>query len=116
MVKRIVQPPVKPALRDPERHGFWPGATVSFIGIGLLVCGGLHVTGIETVDGGTASEAQLVKAYSSSGLQYPETTESPPPRSDDPAVLERWARQQDEARAVAWKVRVDTAAKTPCPT
>jgi hypothetical protein len=116
MFRRVSQPPVNPALRDPERHGFWPGTIVSIIGIGFLAFGGEHLTGIEAGGGGTASEAQLVKAYSSGGLQYPEQTASPPPRSDDPAVLERWSRQKDEAQAVAWQVRVDTAAKTPCPT
>jgi hypothetical protein len=121
MVKRVAQPPLNPALRDPERHSFWPGALAALAGMVLLVCGARHLTAVETVDGSTAWETQLVKAYSFGGLQYPEKmAPPPPPKLDDPVAaaqaLERWARQNARTEPPTWKVRVDTAAKTPCPT
>jgi hypothetical protein len=118
---RIPQPPVNPALRDRERHEFWPGFIVALIGALLLFCGARHMTNVETVDGGNAWETQLVKAFSASGLQYAsQIAPPPPPRVDDPAAgaeaLDRWAREQANAAPPTWKVRVDVEAKTPCPT
>ncbi len=120
MFRRIPQPPVNPALRRTERHGFWPGLIVAGVAAVLLFCGARHITGIETADGGNAWETQLVKAYSSSGLKFPELAQPPPPpRSGDPltdaAALERWQRTA-HAAPPEWKVRVDTAAAAPCPT
>lgn len=122
MLKRVPQPPVNPALRDREHHEFWPGFIVGLIGVILFACGVQHLTGVDTVDGGTAWETQLTKAFSSGGLRYPGKTETPPPPpepNDSNAAadaLERWARLQANTPSPAWKVRVDTAAKTPCPT
>ena len=113
-MRRIPQPPVNPASRDVERHDFWPGFIAALIGIILTFCGARHLTGVDTVDGGTASETQLVKAFSFDGLQYPDQiAPPPPPKGDDPEALERWARQARNTEAPSWKVRVDTAAKTP---
>jgi len=97
---------------------------VAIIAIALLLCGARHLTGIETTDGGNAWETQLVKAYSSSGLKFPDLTPPPPPpppaRDADPAAaaaaLDRWQRQTAQAVPPSWKVRVDTAAAAPCPT
>jgi len=112
---------MNPALRDVEHHDFWPGFIAAVAAAVLLFCGARHLTAIETVDGSTAWETQLVKAYSSGGLQYPQQiSPPPPPKLDDPAAaaaaLERWQRQNAHPVAPSWKVRVDTAAKTPCPT
>ena len=116
-MQRVPQPPLNPALRDTERHDFWPGFIAALIGIILAFCGARHLTAVDTADGGTASETQLVKAFTFDGLQYPEQiAPPPPPRGNDPEALERWARQTRSAEAPTWKVRVDTAAKTPCPT
>jgi hypothetical protein len=116
-MERVPQPPVNPALRDPERHDFWTGFAIALAGIVLIVCGARHLTAIETVEGGTAWETQLVKAFSSGGLQFPEQLAlAPPPRGDDPAALERWARQRAQYSRPTWKVRVDAGATTPCPT
>jgi hypothetical protein len=120
-MNRIAQPPIAPTARAAERHDFWPGFIAAVIGAVLLFCGVRHLTGIETVEGGTAWETQLVKAYSSGGLKYPQHAAlTPPPKLDDPvaaaAALDRWQRQNAHPAAPAWKVRVDTAAKTPCPT
>ena len=116
-MQRIPQPPVNPAQRDPERHDFWPGFIAALIGIILTFCGARHLTGVDTVDGGSAWETQLVKAFSFDGLQYPDQVAPPPPPSgNDPEALDRWARQTRNAEPPTWKVRVDTAAKTPCPT
>ncbi|MGP8052668.1 MAG: hypothetical protein ACLQAH_02490 [Limisphaerales bacterium] len=121
MFKRVPQPPVNPALRALERHDFWPGFVVVLAGVVVAVCGARHLTGVDTVDGNTASEIQLVKAFSSGGVQYAsQLAPVAPPRLEDPAAeaeaLDRWARQQANAQPPAWKIRVDVGAKTPCPT
>jgi hypothetical protein len=121
MFKRVPQPKVNPALRDVEHHDFWPGFIAVLIG-GVLAFGGArHLTGVDTVGGSTASEIQLVKAFSSGGVQYAsQIVPPPPPKLDDPAAeaeaLDRWAKQQANATPPQWKIRVDTDAKTPCPT
>ncbi|HTY88921.1 MAG TPA: hypothetical protein VMB80_15765 [Candidatus Acidoferrum sp.] len=115
------QPPVNPALRDLERHDFWPGFAATLAGVVLAFCGVQHWTGVDTVDGRAAAETQLIKAFSSGGLQYASELPPPaPPQLEDPAAqaeaLDRWARQQASAAPPNWTVRVDTDAKTPCPT
>ena len=121
MSQRIPQPPVNPALRDLERHDFWPGFTAALAGVVLAFYGVRHLTGVDTVDGSAARESQLIKAFSSGGLQYASQLAPPaPPQLDDPAAqaeaLERWAKQQANAAPPTWTVRVDANAKTPCPT
>jgi len=117
MQKRVTQPPVNPALRPTERHDFWTGFAIILIGLVLVVCGARHLTSIETVEGGTAWETQLVKAFSAGGLQFPEQLRPPPPpKSNDPAALEQWAKQNSQYSAPTWKVRVDAGASAPCPT
>ena len=114
---RVPQPPVNPALRNLERHDFWPGFVVALIGIILAFCGARNLTGIETVDGGNAWETQLIRAFAFDGLQFASKLEPPPPPpGDDPEAFERWARQNQNAEPPTWKVRVDTAAKAACPT
>jgi hypothetical protein len=120
-MNRIPQPPVNPALRDREQHDFWPGFIAALIGIILVYCGARHLTNVDTVEGTTAWETQLVKAFSSGGLQYPsQVAPAPPPKVEDPAAaaeaLDRWAKEQANATPLSWKVRVDTGAKNPCPT
>jgi hypothetical protein len=112
---------LNPALRDPERHEFWPGFAIAVVGALLLVGGARHMTGIDTAEGGSAWETQLMKAFASGGLQYAShIAPPPPPRLEDPAAqaaaFDRWARERDSAAPPTWKVRVDTSAKTPCPT
>jgi hypothetical protein len=118
-VIRLPQPPVNPALRDLEHHDFWPGFIAALIGVILLFCGARHLTSVDTVEGNTAWETQLVKAFSAGGLQYP-VPPAPPPKSDDSAAgaeaLDRWTRLQASLPAPTWKVRVDTGARNPCPT
>jgi len=121
MVKRIPQPPINPALRALENHDFWTGFVVVMIGVVLVLCGARHLTRVDTTDGDTASEIQLVKAFSSGGVQY--ASEIPPARPpnldgvENPGeVLDRWAKQQANIQPPNWKIRVDAAAKTPCPT
>ena len=117
MLRRVPQPPVDPALRDLEHHDFWPGFIAVLIGFVLIFCGARRLTSVQTVDGGTAWETQLIKAFCFDGLQYADrVAPTPPPTEDDPAALERWARQNANTPPPTWKVRVDTAAKTPCPT
>jgi hypothetical protein len=117
MPRRVPQPPLNPALRDREHNDFWLGFVTVLIGVVLTFCGARHLTGVPTVDGGTAWETQLIMAYCFDGLQYAaRLAPPPPPEGDDPAALERWARQNANTPEPTWKVRVDTAAKTPCPT
>jgi hypothetical protein len=121
MTKRIPQPPVNRALRDLERHEFWVGFIVVLVGLVLLLCGARHLTGVDTTEGGTASETQLVKAFASSGLQYAsKLPPSLPPKLDDPVAqaeaFKRWQIEQDNPKKLSWAVRVDTEAKAACPT
>ncbi|HEY5911376.1 MAG TPA: hypothetical protein VJA21_12310 [Verrucomicrobiae bacterium] len=112
---------MNPATRAVERHDFWPGLVVAVVALVLLFSGARHLTGIETTDGNAAWETQLVKAYSSGGLKFPEAAPPPPPpRGNDPAAdaaaLDRWQRETAHATLPDWKVRIDTSANTPCPT
>jgi hypothetical protein len=112
---------MNPASRALERHDFWPGFVAAVAGAVVVFCGARHLTNVDTVDGNTARETQLVKAFSSGGLQYPDQVAPPPPpdfnASANPAeALERWAKQQANTRPPTWKVRVNAAAATPCPT
>jgi hypothetical protein len=117
MLRRIPQPPINPASRAPERHGFWPGCLVTLLGLGLTVAGARHMTGLDTKEGGKASEIQLVKAYSASGLEYADHQPPPsPPKGADPEALERWLQENLHPAAPTWKVRIDTEAKAACPT
>ena len=121
MFKRVQQPPVNRELRALERHSFWPGFVALTAGVVVAFCGARHLTSVETVEGDTAREFQLMKAFSSGGLQYADQlAPPPPPKLDESAnpteALERWARQQANTPPPAWKVRVDAGAKTPCPT
>src|ERR1035438_1840378 len=85
--KRVPQPPLNAAQRDLERHDFWPGFIAAIIGVLLLFCGARHLTGVDTIEGSTASEAQLTKAFSAGGLQYADQMPPPaPPRLDDSAA------------------------------
>jgi len=118
---RVPQPPVNPALRALERHDFWPGFAAVLAGVIVTFCGARHLTGVDTVAGNSASELQLVRAFSSGGVQYASQLAPPaPPKLEDPAAeaeaLDRWAKQQANATPPQWAVRIDTDAKTPCPT
>ena len=120
-MRRIPQPPVNPAARARERHDFWPGFVAVLVGAVVVFCGARHLTGVGTSDGNTAWETQLVKAFSSGGVQYAsELTPPPPPdlnNTPNPAeAMDRWAKQLANAQPPTWKIRVDVNAQTPCPT
>jgi hypothetical protein len=121
MFRRIPQPPMNPAARAREAHDFRPGFIVALAGVILLASGFRHLTGVGTVDGGPAREVQLVRAFASGGLQYPSRIAPPPPPNldnvaDPGAALDRWAKQVAAFQPPAWKLRVNAAAQTPCPT
>ncbi|HEY9173488.1 MAG TPA: hypothetical protein VI136_14475, partial [Verrucomicrobiae bacterium] len=78
--KRVPQPPVDPLRRDAERHDFWSGFVLAIIAAALLLCGVRHVTGVETQDGDSATELQLIQSFTSGGLHFAKP--GPPP---DPA-------------------------------
>ncbi|MBI5383868.1 MAG: hypothetical protein HZA90_04190 [Verrucomicrobia bacterium] len=120
MRERVAQPPIQPALRDPERHDFWPGFVGALMGVIVLLCGAFHLTGLETTDGGTAREAQLVTAFAMGGVQWKDlSAPTAPAKDEDPAATAR-ALEELEKRVneggPRWVIRVDTGAKTPCPT
>jgi hypothetical protein len=124
MPKRIKQPPIQPALRDSEHHDFWPGFICALIGVVVLFCGARHLTAVDTTDGNSAWEHQLVKAFSSGGIQYvdrtarplhrdpfapPDALAAPPPVTLEPAG-------DGEPTGPRWKIKVNLGASTPCPT
>jgi hypothetical protein len=117
---RVPQPPVNPASRAREFHDFWPAFAVALAGLALFFCGARHLTTVDTVAGGNAWESQLIKAFSTGGIQYANRLPPlPPPDISDAAnpaeLLDRWTK----ARLIAqpsWKIRVDVGAQTPCPT
>jgi hypothetical protein len=115
-MKRITQPPVSPGLRDPERHDFVPGFILAVIGLLVLFSGARHITNVDTVEGNSAWEMQLVKAFTSGGLEYANPSEAPPPALDDPAAEARFQAQFERAPAATAKYRVNTGAQNPCPT
>ena len=113
---------MNPMLRDAERHDFWTGLVMAVIGVVLIGAGARHLTGVETLDETSARETELIKAFSTSGLKYASqlAVAEPPKFIGDPAAsaeaLDRWARNRATATPPSWKIRVDTEAKTPCPT
>ena len=121
MFKRVPQPPVNPALRSLERHDFWPGFVATLAGLAVVFCGARHLTNVDTTDGNSAWETQLVKAFSSGGVQFASEQAPPPPPNlegvANPAeALDRWAKNQANVQPPAWKIRVDLGAKAACPT
>lgn len=111
------QPPINRKLRSREEHGFWPAAVVAATGLVLLLGGFTQPSRVPLKDGGAASEVEVVRAFTFSGLEYRSyLPPSLPPSNDDPAELMRWERQQAEADAQNWTVRVNPRAATRCPT
>lgn len=85
------------------------------IAVLILFCGTTHVTGIDTVGGNSATEWQLVKAFSSGGLQYiVPSDDSGPTDPNDPAANAK--AEEKRVKGVVAKYRVNTGASTPCPT
>lgn len=118
---RVPQPPVNPATRVLERHDFWPGFVVVVAGVIVAFCGARHLTNVDTTDGNTAWETQLIKAFSSGGVQYASEQAPPPPPNlegvaNPDEALARWAKEQADRQPPAWKIRVDLGAKAACPT
>jgi hypothetical protein len=117
--KRVPQPPVHPLLRNTEQHDFWPAAVIAAIALALLFSGARQMTSVETTDGASASEVQLVKAFSRGGLQF-----RTPSAANDPALIvdpDAATTAMDEAARVAElplreRYRVNTGAVDPCPT
>jgi hypothetical protein len=119
--RRVPQPPVHPESRPPEHHEFWGGFIVAVAGALVLFGGARHLTSVDTAEGATARETQLITAFASGGLQYPDQVPAAPPPNlagaANPAeLLDRWAKEQANPHRPSWKVRVDARAKTPCPT
>jgi hypothetical protein len=120
-MNRVPQPPVNPAARAQERHDFWPGLVVAIAGAAVLFCGARHLTSVDTADGNSAWETQLMKAFSTGGMQYASEQPPPPPPNlegvaNPSEALDRWAKQQANAQPLSWKIRVDLGAKAACPT
>ncbi len=118
MRARVAQPPIDPKARDPERHEFLPGLIVALLGMLLAVCGFTHVTGIVTEDGNSGTELQLIKAFSSGGLEYEQPAPPKASNLDNPAAaaaeFARYETQQQQP--LARRLRINTGASTPCPT
>ena len=112
---------MNPRQRATERHEFWPGFIVGIMGLLVLVCGAGHATRIETTEGGTAWEWELVRAFTSGGLQAVDMQEPPDPSVyTDPGrmaqAMEQWERTRTGSGSAGLKYRVNPNAQTPCPT
>lgn len=110
---------MNPLRRDPERHDFWLGGFLSIVAGFSVICGALHRTEVDTTDGNSAREFQLVKSFTCGGLKAEAAVKPPDPALySDPATLaealERMARE--EARSPRLKYRVNVGAAAPCPT
>jgi hypothetical protein len=119
MRKRVPQPPVNPIRRDPERHDFWLGCFLTIVAGSFVIWGAVHTTAVDTTDGNSAREFQLVKSFTCGGLKAEAAVKPPDPTQySDPATLaealERMARE--EARSPRLKYRVNVGAASPCPT
>jgi hypothetical protein len=116
---RVPQPPVNPLVRNTEQHDFWPGAVVAAIALIILFCGAHRVTSMDTLDGESARESQLVKAFARGGLQFQEASAKLDPVAfADPAAA---AAAMDKASRIAdlplrERYKVNTGAVDPCPT
>jgi hypothetical protein len=121
MFQRVPQPPVQPAIRPTEAHGYWAGLIGLVLGVTCIGIGATNLTSIETTDGDAAHEAELIRAFAYGGLRHenPAPPEPPRPTGDpvyDAAAMERWQRQMAERNSSQAKLRVDTGAKAACPT
>ncbi len=120
MRDRVPQPPIQPALREREAHDFWPAFICALAGLIILFVGARHITGIDTTDGGIAFETQLIKAFSSGGVQYVDRAARPVPRDafGPPGLVPPPPeRSRDEPlEGPRWIVKVNLGARTPCPT
>lgn len=117
----IRQPPINPAQRAPERHDFWPAFIAAVAGVIITIGGARHLTGVDTTGNDTAWETQLIRAFSSGGVQYASDQAPPPPPNlegvANPAeALDLWAKTQASFQPPSWKIRVDLGAKAACPT
>ena len=66
---RVSQPPIDPIVRSSEHHEFWPGLILTLVAGALILCGAFHRTRLETTDGNSAREFQLIKAFARGGLE-----------------------------------------------
>jgi|YNPBryantNP2012_1023418.scaffolds.fasta_scaffold11227_3 hypothetical protein len=121
MTRKISQPPINPGTRPTEQRDFWTGGVLTIVGLLVLIAGLRHLTGVETLDGSSAWETQLVKAFSTGGLRYAEATAAvlptlPDNPADAVATLDRARKSSTERPHAIGRVRVDLGASTPCPT
>jgi hypothetical protein len=117
--KRVPQPPVNPLLRTTEQHDFWPGAILAAVALILVFSGARHLTNLETLDGSSTWETELITAFARGGLQFHNASVTfDPAMHADPAAA---AAAMDEAARIAdlplrARYRVNTGAVDPCPT
>ena len=97
----------------------WTGLVLGILGLVVWLSGTQHLTTIDTVEGGTAWERQLIQAFASGGLEYGPAAALPDPASvDDPAAAAAALEQikPRSANEMPLKPRVNTGAVDPCPT
>ena len=119
MAGRIAQPPVDPSLRPTEARGFWPGLILATAAVLLLAIGWRLPSAIATSDGERATQFQLVKAFTCSGLEAKSSVTMPDLASyDDPAEAEAALQRMAEQKASSFPIKytVNTGSADPCPT
>jgi hypothetical protein len=119
MTRRVAQPPMDRLTRSREEHAFWPGALVAVLGLCLGYVGWNRVTGVETLEGGVATEAQVNRAFAHGGVRPVQVQVVPPPGFQPPP----WAQPglppaTVYARGADGRLlyRIDGGAVDPCPT
>ncbi len=119
MRPRVVQPRINPSARSAETRDWWSGLALICVALLFLVCGVTHITGIDTLGGTSASEWQLMKAFSNGGLRYSDALAVRDPSIlNDPvrSIPSFEQRQQHPRNLPRLTYRVDAGATTPCPT
>lgn len=119
LVKRVPQPPVNAALRDPEHHDFWRGLGFILVAAVCVVMGMVRPTKVETTDGELATSFQLTKGFARGGIVVQEAVTAPNPAvySDPQAMAEALKKMaRERATSPRLKYRVNTGAVDPCPT
>jgi hypothetical protein len=121
MHKRVGQPPICRESRPSERRSYGAGLVAATLGFGLVLVGFGRMTGVETVTGDPAREAEINRAIAHGGVvRIP----APPPSTLTPGIDGPGWPQLDPgsippsmtSTSVKPGLKIDLRAKAACPT